>query len=229
MRANLLTVFMFGLSMLAVSPLFAAEPSEAQQQEIELREKMAKLVQQARELKQAGNESQAKELMEQVGQLMREAKEAAQASDAQASDAQASDAQPREGGGLQERLQAAKNRIMELRREGRAEEAEALEREVREFMQQTQWKKQPAERPSGDDVDRRVHHLHVAADNLRAAGLDEQAEQLMQQAERIVAAARQAAPEREAPIRDLIEAVRRLNERVERLEQAVKKLMDAQQ
>lgn len=224
MRANLLIVLMFGLSMLAVSPLFAAEPTEAQQQEIELREKMAKLVQQARELKQAGNESQAKELMEQVGQLMREAKEAAQASDAQASDVQ-----PREGGGLQERLEAAKNRIMELRRDGRVEEAEVLEREVREFMQQSQWKKQPAEKPSGGEVDRQVHHLHAAADSLRAAGLNEQAEQLMQQAERIVAAARHAAPEREAPIRDLVEAVRRLNERVERLEQAVKKLMEAQQ
>jgi hypothetical protein len=228
MRANLLTVLMFGLSTLAVWPAYAAEPPEAEQQEIELRQKMAKLVQQARELKQAGNESQAKELMEQVGQLAREAKEAAQASDAQASDAHANDAPPREGGELQERLEAAKNRIMELRREGHAEEAERLEREVREFMQQSQWKKQPAERPSGDEVDRQVHHLHAAAENLRAAGLNEQAEQVMRQAERIVAAARQAAPEREAPIRDLIEAVRRLNERVERLEQAVKKLMEAQ-
>ena len=221
MRANLLTVLILGLSMLAVRPGCAAEPTEGEQHEIELREKIGRMMREAGELKEAGNEAQARELMEQVGQLMREAKEAAQARGAE----------PREGGELRDRLEAMEGRIKELRREGRVEEAERLEREAREFMQQSQWKERPAERPTGEEAQRRMHHLRVAAENLRAAGLHEQAEQLMRQAERMMASPEVRRPdaERDAPVRELAEAMRRLNQRVERLEQALKKLMDQQQ
>jgi hypothetical protein len=221
MRANLLTVLILGLSMLAVPTVYAAEPAEGEQQEIELREKIGRMMQEARELKEAGNEAQSRELMEQAGQLMREAKEAAQARAAE----------PREGGELQDRLEAMKGRIMALRREGRVEEAERLERETREFMQRAQWKERPAEQPTGDEAQRRMHHLRVAAENLRAAGLHEQAEQLMRQVERMMASPEVRRPDadREAPVRELAEAMRRLNQRVERLEQALKKLMDQQQ
>ena len=65
-------------------------------------------------------------------------------------------------------------------------EVAGLEARAREF--QARREGPGPHRPPGppEEVERRMHHLRVAADNLRAAGLHEQAERLMREAEGIV-------------------------------------------
>jgi hypothetical protein len=46
-------------------------------------------------------------------------------------------------------------------------------------------------RPEGGELERRVHHIRVAAENLKAAGLHDQARALMEAAERLVRAHRE--------------------------------------
>jgi hypothetical protein len=81
-----------------------------------------------------------------------------------------------------EELKAAMNRAREA---GNREEVERLEREAREVLHQLG--DRPGERrPEGEagEVQRRMHHLRVAIENLRAAGLNAQAEALAGEAER---------------------------------------------
>lgn len=206
-----------GAALMLVSPVRADQEAEPEISAAELRLKAAELMREARELKQAGNEAQARELAEQAGELLRGIKIAELV---------------REQAEPHERLQALRQRIMQLREEGRMEEAERLEREARQSLELLH-KHQHVEQPhqhSPEHADQRVHHLRVAAEHLHAAGLHEQAEKLVQQAQRMAAARKvpPMAPGHDGRMDELIEHLRRLNERVERLEQAVKKMIEQQ-
>ncbi|HUT88915.1 MAG TPA: M56 family metallopeptidase [Thermoguttaceae bacterium] len=76
-------------------------------------------------------------------------------------------------------------------REGRPEEAERLLREAEEIRRDLE-RRPDRDRPDGpppeerEEMERRVHHVRVAVENLHAAGLHEQAEQLAGQMERLL-------------------------------------------
>lgn len=225
MKAHGCFLLVLGVALTLVSSMSAAQDAEPEVSAAELRLKAAELMREARELKQTGNEAQARELAEQAGELLREAKLAEPA---------AEHIEPHE------RLQALRQRIMQLREEGRMEEADRLEREARQSMELLHKHRQeePLMQHSGEpfqpvpaDAERRMHHLRVAAENLHAAGLHDQAEKLMQQAQRMAMTpkVRPMAPGHDGRMDELIGHLRRLNERVERLEQAVKKMIEQQQ
>jgi len=99
---------------------------------------------------------------------------------------------PRDLGPERERLRARldelKDAIHRAREAGRADEAERLEREARELMQvaQRMMEQRPGEpgrRGEEGERERRLHHLRVAIENLRAAGMHEPAEALTRQLE----------------------------------------------
>ena len=93
-----------------------------------------------------------------------------------------------------EELKAAHRRAQEA---GRADEAERLAREARELMQTLEHRSgdRPAARPEGEEAQRRLQHLRAAIENLRAAGLNDQANALAHDAERLARGERPAVPE----------------------------------
>jgi len=88
-------------------------------------------------------------------------------------------------------LEELERQIHRLSEAGRHEEAEALKRRGRELMEAM--RRRQADRPPerdrpgpGPDMERRIHHLRVAVENLHAAGLHDQAEMLARQLERMM-------------------------------------------
>lgn len=91
-----------------------------------------------------------------------------------------------------ERLEAMIREAQKLREAGRNEEAERLQREIEEAHRRLAGMRE-GERPGlPPDLRVRIGHLRAAMENLRAAGMPDQAEQVAQQIERL---ARELPPE----------------------------------
>ena len=76
-----------------------------------------------------------------------------------------------------------------LAKAGRGDEAERVEREARKLARELERDPDQQERrrsPERGDIERRLEHLRIAVDNLHAAGLHDQAEELARAAERLV-------------------------------------------
>ena len=84
------------------------------------------------------------------------------------------------------RLEELKAAMQRAREAGNREEVERLEREGREVLQQLGERPGDRPRPEGEaaEIQRRMQHLHAAIENLRAAGLNAQADALAGEAER---------------------------------------------
>ncbi len=93
--------------------------------------------------------------------------------------------------------------ISRLKEAGRPEEAAERLREEREILRQLEQDLEPWRPGPPEDLEKRIGHLKAAIDNLHAAGLHEQAEQLAQQMERLVGEHRrgEGAPEFRHPPR----------------------------
>jgi len=87
---------------------------------------------------------------------------------------------------LVKRLAELKALVGRLAAAGKRDEAAAKEREVHEIIRLLE--RRPDAPPPGvpEELQRRIGHLKVAIDNLRAAGLNEQAQQLVQQVDRLI-------------------------------------------
>lgn len=121
---------------------------------------------------------------------------------------------------IQARLEELKNAHHRAQEAGRGDEAERLAREARELMQlleRTAGERPPVP-PEGDDLPRRMHHLRVAIENLRAAGLHDQANALARDAERLAHGERPEPPrDMPAPGPQLERAVHELRDQVQDL------------
>jgi chromosome segregation ATPase len=89
---------------------------------------------------------------------------------------------------LVRRLEELKAVVGRLAEAGKRDEAEANEREVREIIRLLEVRPDLPPPPAGvpEELQRRIGHLKVAIENLRAAGLNEQAQQLVQQVDRLI-------------------------------------------
>lgn len=88
------------------------------------------------------------------------------------------------------RLEELKRAIGRLMEEGKRDEANRLEREAHEILQLLkQEPRGPRDRPPApaEDLQRRIHHVKVAIENLHAAGLHDVAERLAQDLDRRIA------------------------------------------
>lgn len=108
-----------------------------------------------------------------------------------------------------------------------------LEARAKEIHGQINHPDQP--RPAGpprEEIERRVEHLRVAAENLHAAGLHDQAEMVMQQAERLADEGRMPPREQpgprppEAPIQDLQRQLQQMRGQMEEMQRALRMLME---
>ena len=156
---------------------------------------------------------------------------------------------PRPEGAKREReevfrhLNELKEAYERARKEGRAEEAERIRREAEGIKADFERRGQrPAPDapppPEREEMERRMHHLRAAIENLHAAGLHEQAERLAREAEHLIhggprpdpnlpsQAPRPLPPGREGPphpdqpdpmIHELGNQVRQLQERMEQM------------
>ena len=106
------------------------------------------------------------------------------------------DREHREG---MERLEAMERELHEFREAGRHERAEQLEREMHELQQRLNAPRD-GERPGPPpELQTRLEHLHVAMENLRAAGLHDEAQHIAEQIERIAHEHHPGPPERHDP------------------------------
>ncbi len=136
--------------------------------------------------------------------------------------------QHREG---MKRLEQMERELHELRELGRHDAAEQMERELHALHRRLEAPRD-GDRPGlPPEHQARIDHLHVAMENLHAAGLHEQAEQIAQQIERL---ARERDPEgRPEPggeivgqLRGQIEQLRRENEEMRRMMQEIQKAQE---
>lgn len=146
--------------MTALALLSAVKAEEPKRNEIP---EAQKLMERARQAKEAGRFDEAHELAEQakkIGSAHR-------------------DGRPGINGGAPERLEKVRHEIEELHRAGKHEEAEQLKRRVAEAMEH---KRAPepkrASAPKEGDGPARLRHVAEAIHHLREAGLNEQAEGL---------------------------------------------------
>jgi hypothetical protein len=136
------------------------------------------------------------------------------------------------------RVEQARQRIEQFRREGKHEEAEQLERNLREEMQRRiEEHRAPFRRPSPGDLPpggeaaeplRKARHLMAAAEHLRAAGLADKADQVQRMAEELKARIPESARPGPPP-GDALEEVRRLREEVEHLRRHIQEMRERQE
>lgn len=132
---------------------------------------------------------------------------------------------PPEAVEMERRLQL-RGQAERLRREGHGEEAERIEREINRPRKHAgvEHPERREMRPGQGEIEemhRRMHHLNVAAENLRAAGQREAAESVAKQAREIEAQiharaaaerrGQEASPRREGPGADELQALRKEN------------------
>ena len=84
-----------------------------------------------------------------------------------------------------ERLEAMERELRGLRESGQHERAEQLEREMHELHRRLQAPREGDRPGPPPELQARLEHLHVAMENLRAAGLHDQAEQIARQIEEL--------------------------------------------
>jgi hypothetical protein len=89
---------------------------------------------------------------------------------------------------LQHRIEDMKRRIHSLSEEGRHEEAERMKQEGRRMWAEFEQRRRRGDRPGPPhpELERRMHHLRVAIENLRAAGMHDAAQRLVELSEQFM-------------------------------------------
>ncbi|MDF1861306.1 MAG: M56 family metallopeptidase [Verrucomicrobiales bacterium] len=126
---------------------------------------------------------------------------------------------------LDHQLREMHNALANTRRAGRQEEAEAIERRIREMTEHRERMNAESGRPA-QAPEARLHHLHLAAENLDRAGLPGEAERYRDQARRLEEEIQRGRESREGAGRaeNLEREVRELRELVGNLEQEIRRL-----
>jgi hypothetical protein len=158
----------------------------------QLRAKAQQLRQQLETLKSQGKEDAAREVAKQLEALMRQAAQLHARAEQQRPRAGEEGADPRRQ--MAEKMEAMKRQMQELAKAGKKEEAQQVERQLRQMMEHMkQHSAGRAPQPHSEQhaqqrlklVAEAVHHLQQGAAKLQAAGLAEPAQHVRQVAERI--------------------------------------------
>jgi polyhydroxyalkanoate synthesis regulator phasin len=136
---------------------------------------------------------------------------------------------------LEQRINAMRKKVHALREHDKHDEAERVEHQVEELTQLLKQRtRHEAPRGEGDELGRRIGHLEQAAENLKAAGMHEQVEQLehvmnelrrQRQHEHAEAEQRERANPRRH-FEELRHTVRELREEVQDLRELVQELRE---
>lgn len=153
----------------------------------DFREKISELARKHRELYRSGEREAAREVLEEMQHLMREYGEVRRSRSAPVGISEEQRQRIEEIRERGDRVRELTLEISELRRDGNHEEAERLQREIGELMHRSSRPHHP-EHAHGHEVrseEQRIRHLHEAAENLAAAGLEEEAHEVRERAERM--------------------------------------------
>ncbi len=199
-------------------------PPEFVQRRHELEAKAREIRQRLKQLGES-QEAEARQLREALERIMRELRPPVP------------DPAEREGRVDRQRLEQhigqLERRLAEAREARRADEVERLERELDRATQALRAGPPGGPRPVPPEVARRLAHLHVAIENLRAAGLPELAEQLARMAERLRAGEpfprpepRPMPPREGGPDQELFRAVRELDGQLEQMRREMQEIRE---
>ena len=157
----------------------------------------------------------------------------------------------REGGeppAWQQRMGELERRLDELRQQGNQEQADRVAKELEQMRQRRERAGQASGHGAGDrgpremrpegrpgpgpqdraEVERRMQHLRVAADNLNAIGRQDLAEKLRREAEELERSLQQPRPQGEGPPPGMMENIqnelRNLNQRLEEINRRLDEL-----
>lgn len=170
----------------------------------EVREKLEQMKRRQAELREAGKADEARGVEREIKQLLE-----------RTSAAKREEGERREvPGEVREKLEQLKRRHAELREAGKADEARGVEREIQQLTQRFSAPRREGERRE-NEIGERLRHLRAAHENLRAAGLNDLANQVAEQIGRLE---REAGNRREGESGERSEADRREAEARERQE-----------
>jgi hypothetical protein len=151
-----------------------AESARENPERAEIMKRFQEIAKKAAELQQAGKQEEAQRLQQEMRELRARLA-------APGDPHRPGPRGPREG---VERLEAMERELGKLRETGRHDAAEQLERELKELRRRLETPRE-GERPGPPpELQVRIDHLRVAMENLHAAGLHDQAEQIAQQIDR---------------------------------------------
>ena len=135
---------------------------------------------------------------------------------------------------LEDRLDKMKQRIAELKKAGRLDEAERLAQEAREMVHHAQGPQGGEAGELGKGFEQRISHIREAAKHLHAAGLNDVADNLTHQADQMAHAAdvaRQAqeahrgeSPQLARRVEELSHALRDMHQQMERMEKQMQEM-----
>lgn len=136
---------------------------------------------------------------------------------------------------LEKRVDDLRRQAEELHDRGAHEDAEHLERKARELAERLESDpRRGGDRGAAEELGRRIHHLEIAIENLRAAGMHEPAEHLERQLNELRRAREQHAqraeraerdrPQADGHLAELHHTVRDLRAEVQELRQIVEEL-----
>jgi len=139
---------------------------------------------------------------------------------------------------LRQHWLSLRQKVEQLKKEGRHDDAERLNREVQEM--QTKLYPHGAEagaaaarRPqTSGETEAKLQHLRAAAENLRAAGFGEQADNITKMMQRLQGEAREGGrPRPESPPREIMELrseVQQMRREMQELQEQLKRLIEQQ-
>ena len=128
---------------------------------------------------------------------------------------------------LHQRAQRMADDIEELRRAGRYEQTEKVEREraeLEEHIHKLSQRRELLDPERLEEPERRLHHLRIAAENLQAAEMPGLAEKVEREAEKLEQRLDRQHPRLQPHLGQLLETIERLNEDVRQLHREIEHL-----
>jgi len=140
---------------------------------------------------------------------------------------------------LRQHWLSLRQKVEQLKKEGRHDEAEHLKREVQEIQADLYPRPPEAGSPasrrpqtSSREMEAKLQHLRAAAENLRAAGFGEQADNITKMMQRLQGEAREGSrPRPESPPREIMELrseVQQMRREMQELREQLKRLIEQQ-
>jgi hypothetical protein len=189
------------------------------------------------QLEKEGKHDEAQRLKQEAYQMIQKARGAE-------GDRARPDSAPRgaEAEKIRDRLKEMSQKIAQLEKEGKHDEARRLKEEAQAIMRRISGQSREAAPPAGGNREARLRHLRAAAENLKAAGFEAEAQHVMQLIHRAESethgergrpapeAPRDRAHERPAPgparEHEIPPAVRELHRQVEQMQREMRELRE---
>jgi ribosomal protein S7 len=208
------------LSVVAGSLLMVSAAAGDERQAGELRGRADEMMRDVPRLHEQGKHDYAQRLEREVTKLREQAERIARGGDQQ----------PSPGEAIANRLRELSQQWIDAMASEQRDVAERVQKEIHDIARDTGTRMQETMKPHLEMMERRVHHLRVAAENLNAIGMNDVAQRLNREAEEIQKALQNPPPQGEDPHRGVMEATqqefRNLHQRLDELNRRLDELAE---